>query len=174
MLVRRALGDPDDEEFVQNALTYFLDYYRDHKLDNTTVYPGVMESLAAIHSARPDILMAVLTNKPVNPSRILCDHFGISRYMFQNYGGNSFPTKKPDPIGLLTLIAEASEISGSRITPQQTLLVGDSEVDIHTARNAGAWSVGCLYGLSPHTLATSPAHSTVASAAEWAQLFGAN
>jgi phosphoglycolate phosphatase len=172
MLVRRALADPDDEEFVQNALTFFLDYYREHKLDYTTVYPGVMESLAAIRAARPEIAMAVLTNKPVNPSRILCDHFGISQYMFQNYGGNSFPTKKPDPLGLLTLILEASELTGTHITPQQTVLVGDSEVDINTAQNAGVWSLGCLYGLSPHTLAATPAHATVETAANWPTALG--
>src|SRR5947209_2176950 len=84
MLVRRAVGDPEgdvhDEEYVDGALNFFLDYYREHKLDFTYVYPGVMEALAAIRSARPEVLMAVLTNKPVNPSRAICDHFGLSAY----------------------------------------------------------------------------------------------
>ena len=110
MLVRRALGDPEgdvhDEEFVTEALRFFLEYYKVHKLDYTYVYPGVMEALAAIRAARPETLMAVLTNKPVNPSRAICDHFGLSQYFFQNYGGNSFHTKKPDPHGLLALIAD--------------------------------------------------------------------
>src|SRR5215475_12025077 len=48
MLVRRSLGDPDDEAFVQEALQYFLGWYREHKLDNTYVYEGVKESLEAI------------------------------------------------------------------------------------------------------------------------------
>jgi phosphoglycolate phosphatase len=176
MLVRRALenqnGNSHSEEFVQQALLYFLDYYREHKLDFTTVYPGVMESLTAIRAARPEIAMAVLTNKPVNPSRILCEHFGLSRFMFQNYGGNSFPTKKPDPEGLLTLIAEASALSGTTIATTQTVLVGDSEVDVATAKNAGVWSVACSYGLSPHTLATVTPDATVHSASEWTPLFG--
>ncbi len=48
MLVRRALGDPDDQAFVDEALIYFMTYYREHKLDNTYVYAGVQESLEAI------------------------------------------------------------------------------------------------------------------------------
>ena len=111
LLVRRAFGDPEgdshDEEYVAQALTFFLDYYRIHKFDYTYVYPGVLESLEAIRQAQPEILMAVLTNKPVNPSRDICNHFGLSSFFFQNYGGNSFHTKKPDPHGLQTLMPEA-------------------------------------------------------------------
>src|SRR5277367_272257 len=63
MLVRRAIGDPEgdsaDEQYVTDALTFFLDYYRIHKLDNTYVYPGVVESLETIHATRPNIPMAV-------------------------------------------------------------------------------------------------------------------
>src|SRR3954468_16665188 len=72
-LVRRALCDPDDEKFVEEALNYFLGYYREHKLDNTYVYEGVKEALAVIaqsaNGARRK--MAVLTNKPVRPSQII-------------------------------------------------------------------------------------------------------
>src|ERR1700733_12920494 len=71
MLVRRALGDPEgdlhDENFVQEALNFFLAYYRIHKLDFTYVYDGVMEALATIRVRQPELPMAVLTNKPVNP-----------------------------------------------------------------------------------------------------------
>src|SRR5580704_15683964 len=73
MLVRRALGDPEgdshDEQYVNEAITFFLNYYRVHKLDYTYVYPGVIESLEAIRITQPETLMAVLTNKPVKPSR---------------------------------------------------------------------------------------------------------
>jgi phosphoglycolate phosphatase len=176
MLVRRALGDPEgdvhDEESVNAALEFFLDYYREHKLDFTYVYPGVMESLRAIRAARPETLMAVLTNKPVRPSRDICDHFGLSDYFFQNYGGNSFHTKKPDPQGLLTLIAEASAIAGSAISPQETLMVGDTDVDVLTARAAGACSLGCSFGLAPHRLEAAKPDFLVASAMEWATVCG--
>src|SRR6185312_15688467 len=176
MLVRRALGDPEgdihDEEFVAEALAFFLDYYRMHKLDFTYVYPGVMEALAAIQEARPEVLMAVLTNKPVNPSRAICDHFGLSPYFFQNYGGNSFHTKKPDPHGLLALIAEAGTLSGQTITPAQTLMIGDSHVDILTARNAGARSIGCTFGLAPQSLATTPPDHLAHTPTDWLSILG--
>jgi phosphoglycolate phosphatase len=176
MLVRRALGDPEgdihDEEYVTEALTFFLDYYRIHKLDFTYVYAGVIESLEAIRTAHPGILMAVLTNKPVNPSRDICAHFGLDRFFFQNYGGNSFHTKKPDPHGLQTLIAEAGAIAGTSITPAQTLMVGDSDIDILTARNCGTNSIGCTFGLSPHTLsATQPDH-LAHTPADWLTILG--
>ena len=117
MLVRRALGDPEgdvhDEEYVNEALEFFLAYYRVHKLDFTTVYAGVAEALAAIRAEWPGIAMAVLTNKPVGLSREICAHFGLDRFFFQIYGGNSFHTKKPDPAGLLALMAEASALDGA-------------------------------------------------------------
>jgi phosphoglycolate phosphatase len=176
MLVRRALGDPEgdatDEEYVSRALNFFLDYYRAHKLDFTYVYPGVEEALAAIRAAHPDLPMAVLTNKPVAPSREICAHFGLNRFFFQNYGGNSFHTKKPDPHGLLTLIAEASSITGKQIKPQDTVMIGDSDVDILTARNCGALSVGCLFGLAPHTLAAACPTHLASAPDQWPSLLG--
>src|SRR5581483_1477416 len=50
MLVRRALGDPEDEPLVENALQHFLAHYREHKLDHTYVYPGVFASLDAMQA----------------------------------------------------------------------------------------------------------------------------
>ena len=118
MLVRRALGDAEgdahDTEYVDAALAFFLDYYRMHKLDFTYVYDGVFEALEAIRAAWPGVVMAALTNKPVRPSRDICAHFGLDRFFFQNYGGNSFHTKKPDPTGLLALMAEAGVVPGRR------------------------------------------------------------
>ncbi len=173
MLVRRALGDPEgdvhDEEYVTTALTYFLDYYRVHKLDFTYVYDGVREALEAIRAAHPGLAMAVLTNKPVRPSRDICAHFGLDRYFFQNYGGNSFHTKKPDPTGLLALMAEASERApgGVRVTAAETVMIGDSDVDVLTARSCGARAVGCTFGLAPHSLEAAPPDALARTPAEW-------
>jgi phosphoglycolate phosphatase len=159
MLVRRALGDPEgdvhDDVYVDEALQFFLDYYRVHKLDFTYVYDGVTEALDELRMEYPSVPMAVLTNKPVRPSRDICAHFGLDRYFFQIYGGNSFHTKKPDPTGLLTLIEEASALdpAASAILPAETVMIGDSDVDILTARNCGVHSIGCTFGLAPHTLA---------------------
>jgi phosphoglycolate phosphatase len=113
--------------------------------------------------------MAVLTNKPVGVSREICAHFGLDRFFFQVYGGNSFHTKKPDPSGLRTLMGEASALdgAGAAITPGETVMIGDSEVDILTARNCGARSIGCSYGLSPQSLVAAAPDVTVATAAQW-------
>ena len=170
MLVRRALGDPEgsasDDAFVKEAFDFFVHAYNHHMLDNTPPSPGVLDALARIRAARPDIKMAVLTNKPVRPSRALCDHFRISPFLFQNYGGNSFHTKKPDPLGLQTLMQEAG------VSPEQTVMVGDSAVDVLTARNAGAWSIGCTFGLSTHTLIPAGPDVTVDSPADWPAALG--
>ena len=149
MLVRRSLGDPDDEAFLQQALLYFLGWYREHKLDNTYVYDGVKQSLDAIRQSRngnTPVKMAVLSNKPVVPSRAIVEALGLGEYFFQVYGGNSFHTKKPDPTGVQALLSEA----GAR--PNEAVIVGDSDIDIVTASNSGIFSVGVMYGLAPHTL----------------------
>lgn len=165
MLVRRALGDPDDKELVDRALRYFLSYYREHKLDNTYAYPGVLDSLQ--HLAADKRKMAVLTNKPVGPAKAICEALGMSPYLFQIYGGDSFSVKKPDPHGLLELMKQAD------VTPEETVMIGDSDVDVLTARNAGTWMIGCKFGLSPHTLEAAPPDLLVDSALEWIHAFGA-
>ncbi len=186
MLVRRAFGDPEgdvhDEEYVTAALTYFLDFYRIHKLDYTRVYPGVLEALALIRESFPSTLMACLTNKPLRPSEDICAHLGLSPFFFRIYGGNSFHTKKPDPHGLLTLVKDASATiqahpspldpgaPGAPVTPSQTVMIGDSAVDILTARNCGARSIGCTFGLAPHSLVTVPPDHIAASPSDWPHL----
>ena len=173
MLVRRALGDPEgdvhDEEYVAQALEYFLSYYRVHKLDYTYVYDGVVQAIEEIRANTPEIAMAVLTNKPVRPSRDICAHFGLDRYFFQNYGGNSFHTKKPDPTGLLALMAEAWALAGAGepIMPEETVMIGDSDVDVLTARNCGALSIGCTFGLAPHSLAAARPDALANAPADW-------
>jgi len=152
MLVRRALGDPDDESFVNGALEFFLLYYREHKLDYTYVYQGITESLDAIRNSRNGnpVKMAVLSNKPVFPSRAIVNALGLGSYFFQVYGGNSFHTKKPDPAGVQALLQEGGA------QPHETVIVGDSEIDVLTARNSGIYSVGVKYGFAPHTLENAP------------------
>ena len=155
MLVRRAFGDPDDTTLLDAALTYFLDYYRVHKLDNTYVYEGVCAVLDALQKSEHSAKLAVLSNKPVGPSRAICEALKLSPYFFKIYGGDSFATKKPDAFGLETLIREAG------VTPAETVMIGDSDVDILTAQNCGAFSIGCAYGLSPHSLETLPPDALV-------------
>ena len=169
MLVRRALGDPDDENFLQQALFYFMAYYREHKLDTTFVYDGIKESLDAIVNSRnggPPVKMAVLSNKPVGPSRGIVEALGLGDYFFQVYGGNSFHTKKPDPAGVQALLEE------SGATASETVIIGDSDVDIITARNSGTYSIGVTYGLAPHTLEDAPPDVLIDSPRELADVLG--
>jgi phosphoglycolate phosphatase len=167
MLVRRALGDPADEDFFNTALDYFLAYYRVHKLDFTHVYPGVAEALALIRGSNGrERSMAVLTNKPVNPSRAIVEALGLGGFFVQVYGGNSFSTKKPDPHGVHELLKETGATADSAV------MIGDSAVDVLTGRNAGLWTCGVTYGFAPHTLSVAPPDVVVDSAAELAQVFG--
>ena len=176
MLLRRALGDPEgdlhDAEYVTAALTFFLDHYRSHKLDHTRPYPGVLDALTAIRATLPHALLAVLTNKPVNPSREICAGLALAPFFFQIYGGDSFHLKKPDPTGLNALIAEASHLSStpSPILPAQTVMIGDSAVDIATAEAASTLSIGCTFGLSASTLAASTPTALAHSPADWPTL----
>ena len=122
VLIRRALGDRASEADVAAALEFFLQYYGEHKLDYTTLYPGVRESLDRLRAAGKK--MAVLTNKPVRVSRAIVEGLGTGPHFFQVYGGNSFEFKKPHPIGIQTLIPEAGA------SADRTLMVGDSSVDV--------------------------------------------
>ena len=85
---------------------------------------------------------------------------------FQVYGGNSFETKKPDPLGAQILMQEAG------IAPEATVMVGDSQVDMLTARNAGLWSVGVTYGFAPRTLELVVPDILVDTPAELATVLG--
>lgn len=149
ILIQRALGgEAIDEALVRKGLEFFLSYYREHKLDHTTVYDGIGEALSAIQQSGNGVprKLAVLSNKPVNPSRAIVQALGLGSYFSQVYGGNSFATKKPDPEGALKLLAE------SGVRPEQAAIVGDSHTDIETGQNAGLWTVGVTYGFAPHTL----------------------
>ena len=167
MLVRRSLGGPDDETYVQRALEFFLLYYREHKLDYTYVYPGVKETLEAIRSRSNGgtMKMSVLSNKPVVPSRAIVEALGLGSYFFQVYGGNSFHTKKPDPAGVQALLQEAGA------EPNQTVIIGDSNIDVLTARNAGTYSVGVNYGFAPHTFVDAPPDVVVERPEELTEVF---
>jgi phosphoglycolate phosphatase len=167
MLVRRALGDPDEEESVQEALEYFLSYYRVHKLDYTREYPGIKEALVAIRGGQngSDRRMAVLSNKPVNPSRAIVDALGLGEFFIRVYGGNSFHTKKPDPLGVRTLLEETG------IRSDEAVIIGDSSVDVITGRNAELWTCGVTYGFAPRTLDDAPPDVVVDSPQELADVF---
>src|SRR5229473_1281879 len=146
-LVGQALGENATEADRQRALQFFLAYYEDHKMDSTCAYPGVPEALEHL-AAFP---MAILTNKPVRISARILEGLGLSKYFRAVYGGNSFETKKPDPLGALTILRDLGA------TPAETMLIGDSEVDVQTARNAGTFAAAVNYGFGTHDRAAHPA-----------------
>lgn len=167
MLVRRALGDPRDEGFLKEALEYFLAYYKVHKLDYTQTYAGIKEMLTAVGNVNGlNRKMAVLSNKPVNPSRAIVEALGLSEFFVQVYGGNSFSTKKPDPEGAQTILQETG------IPASETLIIGDSSIDVLTGRNAGLWTCGVTYGFAPQSLGLAPPDVIVDSPQELAELLG--
>jgi phosphoglycolate phosphatase len=147
VLIRRAFPNAADAELAR-LLRYFLDYYREHMLDATTLYPGVREALDRLHAA--GVAMAVLTNKPVRFSLRLIEGIGLESHFFRVYGGNSFDEKKPHPRGIDLLVAE---LGADR---SRTVMVGDSAVDIRTARNAGVQACGVSWGFQPETFAEAP------------------
>ncbi len=148
VLIRRALGPEAQQAEVDKALEFFLHYYHEHKLDYTQLYPGVREALDRLADAGHRL--AVLTNKPWRISEAIVDGLGLKRHFERVYGGNSFAEKKPHPIGIDTLVSELN-------TPRaRTIMVGDSSVDIRTARNAGVMACGVTYGFQPETLKTDP------------------
>jgi phosphoglycolate phosphatase len=146
-LVARALGNGCTEEERQQALEFFLRYYETHKMDTTCAYPGVAETLGKLAS----MPMAVLTNKPVRISVRILDAMGLAKYFRAIYGGNSFESKKPDPLGARTILGELG------VEPREALLVGDSEVDVQTARNAGMLAAAVNYGFGVHDRGVHPA-----------------
>jgi phosphoglycolate phosphatase len=146
-LVARALGDGCSADEQQRALEFFLEYYNLHKTDTTRPYPGVAETLAQLRS----VPMAVLTNKPVRISGRILDALGLSTYFRAVYGGNSFAAKKPDPAGALTILREFGA------SANEALMVGDSDVDVQTARNAGMSVAIVNYGFGLHDRQACPA-----------------
>lgn len=156
MLVRRALGEGVADEEVDKGLAFFLSYYRAHMLDHTVPYPGVREGLELLNRHS----MAVLTNKPVRFSEGILAGLGLAKYFRFVYGGNSFPTKKPDPIGVNVLLRDLD------VAPREAMMVGDSDVDVLTARNSGAWACGVSYGLGVEGMRAHPPDLMLASLVE--------
>ncbi len=141
VLVRRGLGTDASDALVAEGLEFFLKYYRRHALEHTQLYPGIRELVEELSAKGHEL--AVLTNKPVKISVDIVGGLGLGKHFPRVYGGDSFPRKKPDGIGIATLMSEAD------FSTDETLMVGDSGVDIQTARNAGVRSCGVAWGFQP-------------------------
>jgi phosphoglycolate phosphatase len=132
LLIERALPELPAER-IDEALALYLAHYRQVCLVETRPYPGIEEVLARLAPAYP---MALLSNKGEELSRIILRGLGLDRFFREILGGDSLPTRKPDPSGL-RLLAERLGVAVERV-----LLVGDTRIDAETARQAG-----CLFAL---------------------------
>lgn len=162
VLVARALGAAATEEERGRALQFFLAHYEEHKLDHTCAYPGVAEGLAEL--SRRGLPMAVLTNKPVRISVRILEALQLARFFRVIYGGNSFATKKPDPLGAMTILGEL------RVAAGEAMVVGDSEVDVQTARNAGCLAAAVNFGFGVHDRVAYPADVNIDEFGELVEL----
>lgn len=157
-LIRRALGSGFDEQQVMRSLEFFMLFYRRHALEHTRLYPGVAEALDEFG----DRILAVLTNKPVRISRDIVAALGLAERFRFIYGGNSFEQKKPDPVGIFSMLEDTG------LDARQAMIVGDSRVDVLTGRNAGIWTCGVTYGFQPESFEDDPPDLLVASLGELA------
>jgi phosphoglycolate phosphatase len=132
-LVARAVAPRDD--LLEPALAAWREHYEAHCLDRTRLFPGLAPVLAA--ATRP---LAVLTNKPGPLARKILAGLGVADRFTAVVGGDEAP-RKPDPAGARALMARAGA------TPEETVLVGDSRVDVATGRAAGVGVVAVTWGL---------------------------
>jgi phosphoglycolate phosphatase len=139
VLVARALRASGLAVPIDRALAEFLSIYDRRLVVHTRCYPGIERTIAGLEGRA---MLAVLTNKPTHHTRRLLEHFGIGRFFRWTIGGDDRFPRKPDPAGLRFLIAEA------RTTAADTLYVGDSAVDVETARRAGVRICVAGYGFA--------------------------
>jgi phosphoglycolate phosphatase len=148
-LVERALG-PTRTHLIDEGVHRFLAYYGAHLLDATVLCPGVGDALARLADA--GVTLSVLSNKPEGLCRVILDGLRVTDCFRAVIGGDTLPTRKPDPAGLERL-RRLTDTPHARM-----LLVGDSAVDVATAANAGVAFCGVGWGLDPERLrAAAPA-----------------
>ena len=136
-LVGRAMpGGTDDE--VERGLKIFLDFNEAHIADKTRLYPGVRETLDRLQAL--DISLAVISNKNVDLCRKIMAILGIDGFFRAVLGADSLPFRKPSPEPVLKLLRDFEVTAGS------TAMVGDSINDIAAGKEAGVFTVGCIYG----------------------------
>jgi len=137
VLVSRVLTAAGVDTDLNAALARFLEIYDAHLVDHTGLYPGVVEALSTLegHAA-----LALLTNKPLHHTERLLDILGVRHFFFEVIGGDGPWPRKPAPAGLEHLISAAGA------SPQTTIMVGDSMVDVETATRASARMCVASYG----------------------------
>jgi phosphoglycolate phosphatase len=144
LLIRRALSRAGTRLKIQRDLPRFLELYDERLLNHTRLYDDTVAMLETLHGG---CTLAVLTNKPQRPSERILEGLGIARYFTYVVGGDTLYGRKPDPAGLRGLM----EASGT--AESDTMMVGDSAIDLRTARAAGARCCLVRYGFGFATAA---------------------
>ncbi len=137
--LREATGGEPENSFFECTVTRYLEEYEAHLLDSTVLYPGVREALHGLGWARK----AVITNKPERFSRRILEALGVADCFCAILGGDSTSRRKPDPAPLQMVMAQCG------VSPRQTVMVGDSIVDIKAGKAAGAITCGIAGGFRP-------------------------
>jgi phosphoglycolate phosphatase len=138
-----AIGMRLDADQLDELVTLFMREYTSCATDSTQPYPHIVETLQQLHEM--NIPMGVCTNKPEAISRQILEGLNMNGYFSSIIGGDTTPTRKPDPLPLLTCLQELVA------KPQTSLLIGDSAVDVNAARAAGI-----KVGLVPWGYRTAP------------------
>lgn len=136
-LCYRALPD-DKKDETENLVGLFSEYYNEHFLDKTVLYKGMSETIHKLGSF--GIRLAVATNKPQDFARKIVDALLPDVEFISVLGGCSERPKKPDT-AIIREILERLPIEDN-----QVFMIGDSNVDIQTAKNSGIISIGCIWG----------------------------
>lgn len=160
VLTERALpADAELEKLRPSIKKEWMQYYREHPADRTVAYEGVEELLSALVEA--NVSLGVLTNKPHEMAEQAVAALLPERYFAAIIGLDDRFPRKPDPTSLLHMLEQV------RVAPGEACMVGDSEVDMETARNAGVAAVAVSWGFRTlETLREAGADVTVHSAKE--------
>ncbi len=158
---------------IDGILDWYKAYYNDHAVERTVLYPGYRELLETL--AARGYHMAVVSNKPLETTRRILEHFSIAGHFDAVVGPEMLKRIKPDPEGLalalLCINEKRAAESRPLLQPAQVLMVGDSWVDIRTGRNFGCNTCAVTGGLGDsEKLAAEHADMTVTYAGELAQL----
>ncbi len=114
-----------------------LKHYRLFPTEKTIPYPGALELLNQIKAPK-----AILSNKPVELIHPILKKWGCEKFFVEVFGGDSFPERKPNPIGINFLIQKY------QLKADRMLMIGDHHPDLEVARVTGMKSVFCRFGFS--------------------------
>ncbi len=135
-LMENALRAQGLDRDVDPLVKIMVDYYRSHLTVHSRPYPGVMEVLAGLGGYR----RAVVSNKPEVLTHGVLRDLGLADHLDMALGSDALPERKPSPGPILHLMELFSAI------PKETVIVGDSPIDVAAGRAAGIWTVAVTYG----------------------------